>query len=124
MFLLQYTDYYYYYYHHHHHHSLIAIMQDIYNYLQNMFVGQYNIIIIIVLFDDAEELTTEMHFLCAFNLMSRIRISASFVILHYKQCFIKQADTYGNLAKIRHCVYFRQSHVRHVVSILTDMLQH
>jgi hypothetical protein len=42
MFLLHYTDYYYYYYyyyyhhhhhHHHHHHSLIAFMQDIYNYI-------------------------------------------------------------------------------------------
>jgi len=46
-------------------------------------------IIIIVLFDDAEELTTETHFLCAFNLKSRIRIGVSFVILPYKQYFIR-----------------------------------
>jgi hypothetical protein len=60
-----------------------------------MFVGQYNNnnnIIMIVLFDDAEELTIETHFWCAFDLMSRIRIAASFVILPYEQYFIKQAD--------------------------------
>jgi hypothetical protein len=55
--------------------------------------GAYNIIIIIiVLFDDAEDITTETHFLCTFNLTSRISIAASFVILPYKQYFINQFD--------------------------------
>jgi hypothetical protein len=43
-------------------------------------------------------------------------------------CYISSKNftyyLYGNLTKIRHCAYFRQSHVRHVVSILTDMSQH